>query len=73
MSGQIKSMTAQGMTQGFIMCLMPLGHDAVFSFIDEYYVDPSSPRRWAGSSWPSSFILDVVGLWLMLKLVKVEV
>ncbi len=72
-SGKIKSMTAQGMTQGFIMCLMPPGMLLLFSFIDPTYTAPlfNTVLGWVILAIITA--LDLMGLWLMLKLVKIEV
>ena len=72
-SGKIKSMTAQGMTQGFIMCLMPPGMLVLFTIIDPTYTAPlfNTIMGW--------FVLGVVagrdalGFFLMMKLVQVDV
>jgi tight adherence protein B len=71
--GKIKSMTAQGMTQGIVVCLMPLGLMLIFSFIDPTYMRPffTTPLGWM--MMLLVFVLDGLGLWLMFKLVKVEV
>jgi tight adherence protein B len=71
--GKIKAMTAQGMTQGIVVCLMPIGLMLVFSFIDPTYMRPffTTPLGWM--MMILVFVLDGLGLWLMFKLVKVEV
>src|SRR5262249_28171206 len=38
--GKIASMTAQGMTQGVVVCLMPVALMLLFSFIDPTYMRP---------------------------------
>ncbi len=72
-SGKIKSMTAQGMTQGFIMCLMPPGMLLLFTFIDPTYTAPlfSTILGWVILAIITA--LDLMGLWAMLKLVKIDV
>lgn len=72
-SGKIKAMTAQGMTQGFIMCLMPVGMLLLFSFIDPTYTAPlfNTVLGWALLALVTG--LDLMGLWLMLKIVAVDV
>lgn len=72
-SGKIKAMTAQGMTQGFIMCLMPPGMLFMFSIIDPTYTAPlfSTVLGWFALAMIT--LLDLMGLWLMFKLVKVDV
>ncbi len=72
-TGKIKAMTAQGMTQGFIMCLMPPGMLFLFSIIDPNYTAPlfSTVLGWLSLTLIAA--LDLMGLWLMFKLVKVDV
>lgn len=71
--GKIKALTAQGMAQGVIVCLMPVFMMLLFSFIDPTYMRPffTTPLGWVMMALV--FALDGAGLWLMLKLVKVEV
>jgi tight adherence protein B len=71
--GKIKALTAQGMAQGVIVCLMPVFMMLLFSFIDPTYMRPlfTTPLGWVMMALV--FGLDGAGLWLMLKLVKVEV
>jgi tight adherence protein B len=71
--GRIKAMTAQGMTQGVVVCVMPLLLILVFTFIDPTYMRPffTTPLGWM--MMLLVFTLDGLGLWLMLKLVKVDV
>lgn len=72
-SGKIKSMTAQGMTQGFIMCLMPPGMLMLFSFIDPTYTAPLFNTILGWVILAIIAALDLMGLWAMLKLVKIDV
>lgn len=71
--GRIKAMTTQGMTQGIVVCLMPIVLMVLFTFIDPTYMRPffTTPLGWMMMTLV--FVLDGVGLWLMTKLVKVEV
>lgn len=71
--GKIKAMTTQGMTQGIVVCLMPIVMMLLFSFIDPLYMRPffTTPLGWMMMA--VIFALDGAGLWLMLKLVKVDV
>jgi len=71
--GKIKSMTAQGMTQGIIICLFPIVMILLFSIIDPEYMRPffTTPLGWM--MMLLVFVLDALGMWLMLKLVKVDV
>jgi tight adherence protein B len=72
-TGKIKSMTAQGMTQGFVMCLMPPGMLLLFSIIDPTYTAPlfNTVIGWFVLAVIAG--LDLMGLWLMIKLVQVDV
>jgi tight adherence protein B len=72
-SGKIKSMTAQGMTQGFIMCLMPPGMLLLFSFIDPSYTAPLFNTLLGWVVLAIIATLDLMGLWLMFKLVQIDV
>lgn len=71
--GKVKTMTAQGMTQGVVICLMPLALMLLFSFIDPDYVRLffTTPLGWIMVILV--VILDALGVWMMLTLVKVEV
>ncbi len=71
--GKIKTLTAQGMAQGILICLMPPGLILLFSLMDENYMKPmfGTPIGWAMLS--VVFLLDAVGLFMMFKLVQVDV
>lgn len=71
--GKIKAMTAQGMSQGILICLFPIVMMLLFTFIDPNYMRPffHSPLGWM--MLVAVFALDGAGLWLMFKLVKVDV
>ncbi|HJN45337.1 MAG TPA: type II secretion system F family protein [Vicinamibacterales bacterium] len=71
--GKIKSITAQGMTQGVIVCLMPIALMLLFSIVDQNYMRPffTTPLGWM--MLLVVLVLDGVGLFLMFKLVKVNV
>jgi tight adherence protein B len=72
-TGKIKAMTAQGMTQGFIMCLMPVGMLLLFSMIDPTYTAPlfNTVIGWLVLAVVAG--LDLMGFWLMMKIVQVDV
>lgn len=72
-SGKIKAMTAQGMTQGFIMCLMPVAMLLLFAMIDPTYTAPlfNTVLGWLVLAVVTG--LDLMGFWLMMKLVQVDV
>jgi tight adherence protein B len=71
--GKIKAMTAQGMSQGVIVCLMPIVMMLIFGLIDPNYMLPffTTPIGWM--MLMLVFALDGMGLWMMFKLVKVDV
>jgi tight adherence protein B len=71
--GKIKTMTAQGMTQGVLICTMPIALMILFSFIDPTYMQPffTTPIGWMLLALV--VVLDAMGMWLMVKLVKVDV
>jgi tight adherence protein B len=71
--GRIKTVTTQGVSQGVIICGMPIALMLMFQIIDANYLDPffSTPLGWVMLA--AIFILDGVGMWAILKVVKVEV
>ncbi len=71
--GKIKTLTAQGMAQGVLICMMPPGLILLFSLMDENYMKPmfNTPIGWAMLT--VVFLLDAVGLYMMYKLVQVDV
>ena len=71
--GRIKTVTTQGVSQGVIICSMPFALLLLFAFIDDHYLDPffNTPLGWVMLA--AMFILDAVGMWAILKVVKVEV
>jgi len=71
--GKIKAMTAQGMSQGILICLFPIVMMLLFTFIDPNYMRPFFHSALGLLMLVAVFILDGAGLWLMFKLVKVDV
>lgn len=71
--GKIKAMTAQGMSQGILVCSFPVAMMLLFTFIDPGYMRPFFNTPLGGLMLVLVFVLDGLGLWLMFKLVKVEV
>jgi tight adherence protein B len=71
--GKIKALTAQGMAQGIVICAMPLGLLLMFTLVDESYMAPMFNTALGWMMLAGIFILDGVGLWMMFKLVKVDV
>jgi tight adherence protein B len=71
--GKIQAMTAQGMTQGILMCCFPIGMLLLFSFISPEYIRPLFVHWLGWLMLVAVFVLDALGLFLMFKLVKVDV
>lgn len=71
--GRIKTVTTQGVSQGVIICSMPIALMLMFTVIDRGYLEPffTTPLGWLMLA--AVFILDGVGMWAILKVVKVEV
>lgn len=71
--GKIKSLTAQGMSQGVLICLMPWAMMLLFSVLDASYMAPFFTTALGLMMLVTVFVLDAMGMWLMFKLVKVDV
>ena len=71
--GKIQAMTAQGMTQGIVMCLFPIGMLIMFSFVSPGYVTPFFTTGMGWILLALVFVLDALGLFMMFHLVKVDV
>jgi tight adherence protein B len=71
--GKIKSLTAQGMSQGVLVCMMPPAMLLIFSIIDANYVRPFFTTALGWMMLTVAIVFDALGLWLMFKLVKVDV
>jgi tight adherence protein B len=71
--GKIKAMTAQGMSQGVLVCLFPPAMLLLFSLIDVNFIRPFFTTALGVMMLVLVFVLDAMGLWLMFKLVKVDV
>jgi tight adherence protein B len=71
--GRISAMTAQGMTQGTVMCLMPIAMMALFSFLDPNYMRLFFTTPIGIIMLVLVLFLDLMGLWMMRKLVRVDV
>ncbi len=71
--GRIKTVTTQGVSQGVIICAMPIALMLLFQVIDANYLSPffTTPLGWIMLA--AIFLLDAVGMWAILKVVKVEV
>jgi len=71
--GKIKTLTAQGMAQGVLISLMPMGLLLIFSFIDASYIKPFFTTPIGLMMLAVTLLLEGLGLWAMYKLVQVEV
>jgi len=71
--GKIKAMTAQGMTQGIAMCLMPIFFLFLFSLIDPSYTRPMFQTPLGLVMLVVMMLLQAAGLGMMLKIVKIRV
>lgn len=71
--GKIKSLTAQGMAQGVLISMMPIGMLLVFAFVDASFIRPFFTTPIGFMMLLLVFVLEGLGLWMMFKLVKVEV
>ncbi|MEP7116911.1 MAG: type II secretion system F family protein [Acidobacteriota bacterium] len=71
--GRIKTVTTQGVSQGVIISAMPIAMMLLFTVIDSTYLEPffSTPLGWVMLF--AIFVLDAVGMFTILKVVKVEV
>jgi len=71
--GKIKAMTAQGMTQGIAMCLMPVFFLFLFSLIDPSYTRPMFQTPLGLVMLVVMLLLQAAGLGMMFKIVKIKV
>lgn len=71
--GKISSMTAQGMTQGIVMCAMPLIMMGIFVLMDPNYMDLMFSTPIGLAMVVLVFLLDVAGYWMMRQAVQVDV
>lgn len=71
--GKIKAMTAQGMMQGFMMCAMPPVLALVFYLLDPNYILPMFTSFLGILMLLIMVGLDLMGMWMMLNIVKIDV
>jgi tight adherence protein B len=71
--GKIQSLTAQGVYQGAALCAMPFVFGAVFYFMDPAYMAPMFSTALGWAVWIVITILDALGMWMILKIVKIDV
>jgi tight adherence protein B len=71
--GKIASLTSQGLYQGYAMCAMPFVLGAMFFLIEPEYMGPMLSTGLGWAMWLAVIVLDLMGMWLILKIVKVDV
>lgn len=71
--GKIQAMTAQGMAQGLVMCLMPVAMLVLFTLLDPHYMELMYTTVPGWLVLAVVFLLDAFGFAAMLRLVKVDV
>jgi tight adherence protein B len=71
--GKIKTLTAQGMAQGVLIAMMPIALLLIFSFIDAGYIRPFFTTPIGILMLITVLVLEALGLWMMFKMVQVEV
>jgi tight adherence protein B len=71
--GKIGSLTSQGLYQGYAMCAMPFVLGALFYVIEPEYMEPMLTTGLGWAMWVAVIALDLMGVWLILKIVKIDV
>jgi tight adherence protein B len=71
--GKIGSLTAQGVYQGAGMCAMPFVMAAVFYVMDPDYMYYMFTTTLGWLIWVVVIVLDALGMWAILKVVKIDV
>ena len=71
--GKIAALTAQGVYQGLAMCCMPFVMGGIFYILDPDYMRLMMTTAIGWALWVLVFILDGIGLYVMLKVVKIDV
>lgn len=71
--GKISALTAQGVYQGLAMCAMPFVMGALFFFMDPEYMRPMLTTGIGWALWVAVFVLDGLGMWMIMKVVKIDV
>jgi len=71
--GKIGSLTAQGLYQGLAMCAMPFVMGAMFFLMDPAYMDPMLTTALGWILWVAVIILDALGMWMIMKIVNIDV
>ncbi len=73
MEGKIQAMTAEGMTQGVMMCAVPPVLIIAFYFLDPTLVAPLFTTVLGILMLLVILALDAMGMWMILKTVKIDV
>lgn len=71
--GKIQAMTAEGMTQGVMMCAVPPVLILTFHFLDPTLVAPLFNTILGILMLVIIFSLDAMGMWMILNVVKIDV
>jgi tight adherence protein B len=71
--GKIRAMTAEGMTQGMLMCAVPPVLITAFYFLDPTLVAPLFNTFLGLLMLLIIIALDVMGMWMILNTVKIDV
>jgi len=71
--GKIKAMTAQGMMQGFMMCAIPPVLGLAFYLLDPNYMLPMLTSVMGILMLLVMVAMDLMGIWMMLSIVKIDV
>lgn len=71
--GKISAITAQGVYQGVALCAMPFVMGLLFFFMDPDLMRPMLTTGLGWAIWTVVIILDALGMWMILKIVRVDV
>jgi len=71
--GKIGSLTSQGLYQGYAMCAMPFVMGGMFFMLEPDYMRPMLTTGLGWAMWVAVIVLDALGMWLVMKIVKVNV
>ena len=71
--GKIRSLTAQGVYQGAALCAMPFEFGGLFYVMDQNYMRPMLTTLLGWAIWIVVGLLDAMGMWMILKITKIDV
>lgn len=71
--GKIAALTSQGVYQGLAMCAMPFIMAGIFYVSDPGYMKPMMTTALGWAMWMAVILLDVLGMWAIMKVVKIDV